>query len=232
MDSLPVDRLRRSLPASIRSTIADLPECLIRLTLLGIDKENENTRTSIPVPLCVHSTTLRSGARSILAVQFDATANPSFYENSRPLDAEEAVLLSACSSLIAVVDKQRGKLWNVLHFSVMFLISDRLATASKRLSCYHILPEPAHELLARAGFTFLLRLDDMIDRNAIVDFLSLRMPVEPGTRSTMCGLGTCHPTLERPSARSGRAHRWQARLLSILSWIEKRSPIAVQAAHI
>ena len=76
----------------------------------GSTGRNDNTRTSIPVPLCIHSITLRLGTRSILAVQFEATTNPSFYENLRPLDAEEAVQLSVCSSLIAVVDEQGGKL--------------------------------------------------------------------------------------------------------------------------
>ena len=106
----------------------------------------------------------------ILAVQFDATAAPSFNEDLRQLDAEEAVL-SACSSLIAIVNREGGQVVQFSHFSVKeFLTSDRLATADERLSCYHILPEPAHTLLAHACLSVLLRLDDKIDRNAIGHF--------------------------------------------------------------
>jgi hypothetical protein len=85
-------------------------------------------------------------------------------------NAEEAVL-SACSSLIAIVNREGGQVVQFSHFSVKeFLTSDRLATPDERLSCYHILPEPAHTLLAHACLSVLLRLDDKIDRNAIGHF--------------------------------------------------------------
>ena len=43
----------------------------------------------------------------ILAVQFDATIPPSFDEDLRPMDADEAEV-SAFSSLIAIVDRMKG----------------------------------------------------------------------------------------------------------------------------
>jgi hypothetical protein len=47
------------------------------------------------------------------------------------------------------------------HFSVKeYLTSERLAQAEEHLSYYHILPEPAHTVLARASLSVLLQLDD------------------------------------------------------------------------
>jgi Ankyrin repeats (3 copies) len=168
------DRLRRNFPASIRSVLADLPESLDKTyeqTLLGIDKEKRKYAQRLFQCLSVSIRPLRVGELAeILAVQFDGTGMPSFNKDLRPLDAEEAVL-SACSSLIAVVDGKDGQVVQFSHFSVKeYLTSDRLATADKHLSCYHILPEPAHTLLTRAGLSVLLQLDDKIDRKSISRF--------------------------------------------------------------
>src|SRR5258708_39409857 len=79
--------------------------------------------------------------------------------------------MSACSSLIAIIDKEGHKVVQFSHFSVReYLTSNRLATAEERLSYYHILPEPAHTILAHISLSVLLRLDDKIDRNAITHF--------------------------------------------------------------
>jgi hypothetical protein len=50
------------------------------------------------------------------------------------------------------------------------LTSERLATAEERLSYYHILPEPAHIILAHASLSVLLQLHDKIDRDTIHHF--------------------------------------------------------------
>ena len=106
----------------------------------------------------------------ILAVQFDEAATPTFNPAWRPENAEEAVL-SVCSSLIAIVDRGDHQVVQFSHFSVKeYLTSDRLATAEEYLSYYHILPEPAHTILAHAGLSVLLELDDKIDRDIIVHF--------------------------------------------------------------
>jgi ankyrin repeat protein len=172
-----VDELRRCFPASIRDALADLPESLDKTyerTLWGIDKQKRKYAQRLLQCLSVSIRPLRvDELADIFAVQFDTTASPSslFNKDLRPLDAEEAVLL-ACSSLIAVVDREGGQIVQFSHFSVKeFLTSNRLATTTdERLSCYHILPERAHTLLARAGLSVLLRLDDKIDRNAIGHF--------------------------------------------------------------
>jgi hypothetical protein len=168
------DRLRRCFPASIRSTLADLPESLDKTyeqTLLGIDKEKRKYARRLFQCLSVSIRPLHvEELAEILAVQFDATTVPSFNEGLRPLDAEEAVL-SACSSLIAIIDRKGRQVVQFSHFSVKeFLTSDRLAIADEHLSCYHIHPELAHTLLAHASLSVLLRLDDKIDRNVIGHF--------------------------------------------------------------
>src|SRR6202008_3887597 len=88
----------------------------------------------------------------------------------RPENAEEAVM-SACSSLISVVDRRGHQIVQFTHFSVKeYLASERLAMAEERLSYYHILPELAHTILAYAGLSVLLQLDEGIDRNAMAHF--------------------------------------------------------------
>src|SRR6266852_6414721 len=142
-----VDRLRRTFPASIRSVLKDLPESLDKTyerTLLGIDKEKREYAQRLFKCLSESIRPLRvEELGDIFAVQCDGTA-PSFNENLRPPDAEEAVM-SACSSLISIVNREGHQIVQFSHFSVKeYLTSERLAAAEERLSYYHILPEPAH----------------------------------------------------------------------------------------
>src|SRR6266404_2845816 len=187
------DRLRRNFPSSIRRVLADLPESLDKTyeqALLGIDKEKRIYAQCLFQCLSVSIRPLRvEELAEILAVELDSTAVPSFNEDLRPPDAEEAVL-SACSSLIAIVDREGGQIVQFSHFSVKeYLTSDR---PENTFHFYHILPEPAHVLLAHVGLSVLLRLDDKIDKNAIDHFPSRHMPLDIGT---MLSLGTCRPTL-------------------------------------
>jgi hypothetical protein len=140
-------------------------------TLLGIDKEKREYAQRLFKCLSVSIRPLRiEELAEIFAVRFEATAPPSFNKDLRPLDAEEAVL-SACSSLISVVNREGSQVVQFSHFSVKeFLTSERLAMAEERLSYYHILPEPAHTILAHATLSVLLQLDDEIDRDTISHF--------------------------------------------------------------
>jgi len=57
------------------------------------------------------------------------------------------------------------------HFSVReFLMSSRFAESSGEVSQYHIEPEAAHTILARACLGVLLRLDDRVDRDKMKNF--------------------------------------------------------------
>jgi ankyrin repeat protein len=105
----------------------------------------------------------------ILAIQFDTETLPNYDVNWRPENPEEAVL-SACSSLITIVDIDTSRVVQFSHFSVKeYLSSDRLATR-KDLSQYHILPQSAHTILAQASLSVLLALDGQIDKEKIKSF--------------------------------------------------------------
>jgi len=169
-----VDRLCRSFPASIRSVLEDLPKTLDETygrTLLGIDDEKREYAQRLFRCLTVSIRPLRvEELADILAIRFDKASLPTFNTARRPKSAEERVM-SACSSLIAVVDRKGRRVIQFSHFSVKeYLTSERLAKAEEHLSYFHILPEPAHTILARASLSVLLQLDDKIDRNTIGHF--------------------------------------------------------------
>ena len=158
--------------------LKDLPESLDKTygqALLGIDKEKRAYAQRLFKCLSESIRPLRvEELGEIFAVQFDGTAAPLFNENLRPPDAEEAIL-SACTSLIAIVNLGGHQIVQFSHFSVKeYLISERLAAAEERLSCYHILSEPAHTILAHISLSILLRLDDEIDRDTMA-----RLPLAP-----------------------------------------------------
>src|SRR6266852_425914 len=168
--------LRRTFPVNIRKVLNDLPKTLDETygrTLLNIDEEKREFAQRLFRCLAVSIRPLRvDELAEILAIQFDEVASdtPTFNAAWRPENAEEAVI-SACSSLIAIVDKGGHQLVQFSHFSVKeYLTSKRLAAAEERLSYYHILPESAHTILAHASLSVLLHLDDEIDRDTIADF--------------------------------------------------------------
>ena len=169
-----VDRLRRTFPASIRSVLNDLPKTLDETyghTLLGIDDEKREYARRLFRCITVSIRPLRvEELAEILAVQFDKAELPTFNAAWRPENAEEAVI-SACSSLISIVNRESTQVVQFSHFSVKeFLTSERLATAEEHLSYYHILLEPAHTILAHASLSILLKLDDKIDKDTIGHF--------------------------------------------------------------
>ncbi len=169
-----VDRLCRTFPASIRNVLDDLPKTLDETyarTLQSIDEEKREYAQRLFRCLTVSIRPLRvEELAEILAIRFGKAVSPIFNAAWHPANAEEAVM-SACSSLISVIDTGDHQIVEFSHFSVKeYLTSERLATADERLSYYHILPEPAHMILAHAGLSILLQLDDKIDRDVIVRF--------------------------------------------------------------
>ena len=100
-----------------------------------------------------------------------ARATPEFDAGLRSEDAEEAVL-SACSSLVAVVypDGYQHGVVQFCHFSVKeFLTSSHLATSSA-VSRYHVLPEPANAMLAQACLSILLEYGNQSHEFRKTDF--------------------------------------------------------------
>ena len=103
----------------------------------------------------------------VLAIDFSPSRGiPKLNEGLRWEDQEQAIL-SACSSLVAIVEggiSQTHRVVQFSHFSVKeFLTSDRLATSNvEALRYYYIRSEAAHVITAQACLGVLLRLDNQI----------------------------------------------------------------------
>ena len=160
-----IEILRRCFPASLRQTLNELPETLdgtYEQTLRGIDKQKRDYAYRLFQFLVVSKRPLRiEELAELFAIQPNGTI-PTFDACLRPDDPEEFVL-SACSTLVIVIDVGGQKIVQFSHFSVReYLISDRIAF-SEHFSRFHVLPRPAHALLAKACLGVLLQLDDRAD---------------------------------------------------------------------
>ena len=106
----------------------------------------------------------------VLAFDFNVEGIPKLNVGWRWEDQEEAVM-SACSSLVMIVQDGDSRVVQFSHFSVKeFLTANRLAEPIRDVSRYHIRLEGAHTILAQVCLGALLRLDDSIDRDKIKDF--------------------------------------------------------------
>jgi hypothetical protein len=105
----------------------------------------------------------------VLAVDFsERVGTPKLDESLRWEDQEQAVL-SACSSLITVVEDRDANTVHFSHFSVKeFLTSDRLATSTAvGLRYHHIRLGPAHTIMAQACLSILLHLTNDMNLQTI-----------------------------------------------------------------
>jgi ankyrin repeat protein len=106
----------------------------------------------------------------ILAFDFSAEGIPKLNLGWRWEDKEEAVM-SACSSLVIIIEDGDSRIVQFSHFSVKeFLTANRLMDPIRDVSRYHIRLDAAHTILAQACLGVLLRLDDHIDRDNIKNF--------------------------------------------------------------
>ena len=97
----------------------------------------------------------------VLAVDFDDAEGIPRLKPDWRWEEQELALISACSSLIAIVQAGDSRVVQFSHFSVKeFLTSPRLATATGEVSNYHIGLEPAHTILAQACLGILLQIQD------------------------------------------------------------------------
>ena len=155
---------------NLRGILKGLPKTLdetYERVLKDINEDNRKHARRLLHCLAVSIRPLRvQELAEILAFDFDGVEGsiPEFRADWRPKDQEWAVL-STCSSLITVVDSYIDSFGNCRvvqfsHFSVKeFLTSDRLASTAGDVSQYHIIPGPAHTILAQACLGFLLHLD-------------------------------------------------------------------------
>ena len=157
----------------MRGILAELPETL--------DATYERILQEIPKPNRVHAhrllQCLTAAVRplaveelaEVLAIDFDVAGGiPKLNGDFRWADQEQAVL-SACSSLIAIVKDKDLRRVQFSHFSVKeYLSSDRLATSEMAaLRFHHIHLESAHAIMAQACLGVLLQLDESMDKKTI-----------------------------------------------------------------
>ena len=162
--------LRHCFLANICDALRELPETLDKTyerILLEIKPGNrEHTHLLLQCLTVVVRPLHVEELAEVLAMRFEAGKPPEYHSGWRLEDAQDAVL-SACSSLISIVNVDGSPVVHFSHFSVKeFLTSNRLASAGEHSSRYHILLQLAHTILAQACLSALLGLDDHIDKPA------------------------------------------------------------------
>jgi hypothetical protein len=163
------------MPSSIRKALEQLPTTLddtYERMLQGIPKEQKQHAHHLFQCLVAASRPLRvEELAEIFAIEFDTDTGPNLMENWRPENPEEAVL-SACSTLIAIIDNRGSKIVQFSHFSVKeFLTSDRLRTSAFGNICHYFIPlDAAHGILVRACIIVLLQLDENVDKERLAAF--------------------------------------------------------------
>jgi ankyrin repeat protein len=166
--------LRHCFPPSVRRILEELPDSLdetYERILREIRKPNQGLAHRLMQCLVAAVRPLQvKELAEVLAFDFNEEGIPKLNQNWRWEDQEEAVM-SACSSLVAIIKDGDSRIVQFSHFSVKeFLTADRLAAPMRDVSRYHIELEAAHTILAQACIGVLLRLDDHVDRDNIKDF--------------------------------------------------------------
>jgi ankyrin repeat protein len=161
-----LEMLRHCLAPSLRDQLNALPESL-DATYERVLNEIHSTKQGryahrLLQCLTVAMRPLRvDDLTEVLAFDLDTAEGelPRYHPDWRWEDQEHAVL-SACSSLIIIVNSDDCRVIQFSHFSVKeHLTSERLSTACGDVSQYHIALEPAHYMIARACLGVLLNLD-------------------------------------------------------------------------
>jgi len=171
-----LETLRQCPLRYISSTLDELPETLdetYERILQTIPKKMRIDAHRIFQWLTVSSRPLGiEELAEVFTINFDDEMSgiPKFEPSWRDTNAETAVL-SACSTLVAIVDSQRsGEIVQFSHFSVKeYLTSDRIANA-EHVSHFHIHPKSAHTLLAKACLSVLFHLDYSMDEDKVQTF--------------------------------------------------------------
>jgi Ankyrin repeats (3 copies) len=185
--------LRQCLPPSVRPTLRELPESLdmtYKRILNEIKKPNKLLAQRVLQCLVVAVRPLRvEELAEVLAVDFDDAEGTPRLKPEWRWEEQELALLSACSSLIAIVEAGDSRVVQFSHFSVKeFLTSSRLATASGEVSNYHIDLEPAHTVLAQACVGVLLQIQANIDEHTPEDHPLARYAAKHWTTHAQFGV--------------------------------------------
>jgi ankyrin repeat protein len=164
-----LDVLRRCFPVDVRRILEELPESLDETyehILKRIPTANRQHAYRLLQCLTVAFRPLRvEELAEVLALDFSMGVIPKLNTDWRWEDQEEAVL-SACSSLVSVVNDNGCRVVQFTHFSVMeFLISHRIASSIKEVSRFHIPLLPSHAIIALACLGALVRLGDLAPKH-------------------------------------------------------------------
>ena len=163
--------LRHRFPGTISRALKELPPTLDETyarILLGIDKDSQEYSHCLLECLCISIRPLRlAELANVLFILFDNGRDPEDCIDWHSEDSQQA-LLSACSSLVTVVNINGSPVVQFAHFSVReFLVSDRLNEAGECLFRFCVVPHSAHTTLARASLNTLLSLDEHVDKTAV-----------------------------------------------------------------
>jgi len=187
-----LETLRHCLPPSVRLTLEELPESLdetYERILKEIKKPNKRLTQRVLQSLVVAIRPLRvADLAEVLTVDFnDAEGIPRSKPDWRWED-QELALLSACSSLIAIVQHRRSRVVQFSHFSVKeYLTSSRLSSASGEVSNYRIDLKPAHTILAQACQGVLLQIQHDVEEHTRNDHPLARYAAEYWTTHAQFG---------------------------------------------
>jgi ankyrin repeat protein len=163
------------MPSSIHKALEELPTTLddtYERMLQGIPKEQkQHAHHLFQCLVAARRPLVVEELAEMFAIEFDADTAPNLKENWRPENPEEAVL-SACSTLIAVIEDDDSKIVQFSHFSVKeFLTSDRLRTSEFGNIRHYFIPfDAAHGILVRACIIVLLQLDKNVDKERLAEF--------------------------------------------------------------
>jgi hypothetical protein len=189
--------LRDCIPSSVRRTLDELPESLdetYERILKEIKKPNRAHARRVLQCLVVAVRPLRvEELAEVLTVDFDDAEGIPRLKPDWRWEEQELALLSACSSLIAIVQAGRSRVVQFSHFSVKeFLTSPRLATASGEVSNYRIDLEPAHTILAQASLGVLLQIQEGVEGRTPEDHPLARYAAEHWTTHAQFGKVSSH----------------------------------------
>jgi ankyrin repeat protein len=157
--------LQKCAPVDVPRTLENLPKSLdetYERILKGINKVIWEYAYRLLQCLTVAVRPLRvKELAEALVVEFNPGEIPTANATWRWEDQED-VVLSACSSLVDVIDDNGSQIIQFAHFSVKeYLISDRLANSQ-----FHIPLAPANATFAQACLCVLLRLDDQANEDS------------------------------------------------------------------
>ena len=171
---LQLKTLRHAVQPNVRRILERLPKTLdetYERVLKNINENNQTHARHLLHCLAVSVRPLRvEELAEILTFDFDATKGsiPTFHPDRRPTN-QEAAVLSICSSLITIVDNRGSRVVQFSHLSVKeFLTSNHLASPTRHLTSYHILPGPAHTIFVQVCLGLLLYSNDRNHEKSVV----------------------------------------------------------------